>query len=378
MQVRRDPPPIPKHSPRLAAWHSGDQPGLALTYCSAATQDAGSDDNSVHSVCTESDQNMAMDRILITGSSGFYGRALIAAIRREFPSATILGLDVIAAKTNPPDQFESCDITSPRLKDRIAAFHPDTVVHLAFVVNPMRDEVRMHHINVNGTRNLLAAVNDVRPARLMVSSSATAYGAWPDNCIPLTEEHPLRTRTEYRYAHDKFQVETMLQEFAAAQPGIKVSWTRPSMIYGPGMSNFMNALFTGPFVLPLPGGDNPLIQFVHLDDVAEASLAILKADATGPFNIAPVDWFTMKDLARMRGRLALPIPFSVCRAFTTCWWELRLPIFRFPASLWYFIRYPWVITPERLTKEVGYEFRYSSRDVIRLLLKDAGQLRNDG
>ena len=169
----------------------------------------------------------------------------------------------------------------------------------------------------------------------------------------------------------------MLLEFAASHPEIMVSWTRPCMIYGPGMTNFMTALFTVPPVVPLPGGDNPLVQFVHLDDVAEASLAILKANATGPFNVAPVDWFTIKDLARMRGRITIPIPFSVCWALTTCWWALRLPIFRFPASLWYFIRYPWIVAPDRLTKELGYEFRYSSRDVIRLLLKDAGQLRDD-
>ena len=118
------------------------------------------------------------------------------------------------------------------------------------------------------------------------------------------------------------------------------------------------------------------MQFGHLDDVADASLAILKANATGPFNAAPADWFTMKDLARMRRRIALPVPSWMCRALTTCWWLFRLPLFRFPASLWYFIRYPWMIAPERLTKEVGYKFRYSSRDVIRLLLEDAGKLRN--
>jgi len=319
----------------------------------------------------------SMERILITGSSGFYGRALIAAIRRKYPAATIHGLDIVAPGANPPDHFEMCDITSPRLADSMAAFRPDTVVHLAFVVNPMRNEKRMHDINVNGTRNLLAAVSNTKTARLMVSSSATSYGAWPDNSIPLTETHPLRTRPEYRYAADKFQVEGLLRDFAVTHPEVLLSWTRPCMIYGPGMSNFMTALFTMPPVLPLPGSDNPPMQFVHLDDVAEATLAILNANLKGPFNVAPLDWFTMKDLARMRGRLALPIPFWACRSFTSCWWILRLPIFRFPASLWYFIRYPWIITPERLTKEVGYTFRHSSKDVIRLLLKDAGKLRND-
>jgi len=65
------------------------------------------------------------------------------------------------------------------------------------------------------------------------------------------------------------------------------------------MSNFMTALFTAPPVPPLPGNDNPPVQFVHLEDVADASLAILKANLTGPFNVAPVDWFTCEIL---RGR----------------------------------------------------------------------------
>ena len=55
---------------------------------------------------------MNPQRILITGSSGFYGRALIGAIRKEWPTAQILGLDVVAPKTDAPDTFEVCDITS--------------------------------------------------------------------------------------------------------------------------------------------------------------------------------------------------------------------------------------------------------------------------
>ncbi len=317
---------------------------------------------------------MTLQRILITGSSGFYGRAVVSGIRKEWPNAEIFGLDMVAPKTDAPDRFQQCDITDSGLREHVVLFRPDTILHLAFVVNPMRDEKRMHEINVGGTGNLLAAAAEAGPSRLLISSSATAYGAWPDNPVPMSEDHPLRTRSEYRYADDKFQVEMLLAEFTELHPQIAVSWTRPCMIYGPGMTNFMTTLFTVPPVLTLPGGSNPQMQFVHLDDVADATLAILKADARGPFNVAPPDWFTMRDLARLSGRFAIPVPFGVCRALTACWWALRLPIFHFPSPLWYFIRYPWVVSPERLMTEVGFQFRHSSTDVIRLLLKDAGKL----
>ena len=83
------------------------------------------------------------------------------------------------------------------------------------------------------------------------------------------------------------------------------------MISGPALSYFMTALFTAPPVLPLPMGHNPPMQFVVLDDVAEASL-----ECDRSFNVAPADWFKLLGLARMPGRRALP--FWVCRAFTPC------------------------------------------------------------
>ncbi|MCA9061301.1 MAG: NAD-dependent epimerase/dehydratase family protein [Planctomycetaceae bacterium] len=315
-------------------------------------------------------------RIVVTGSSGFYGRAVIDAIRKWWPEATVRGLDVVPAPASPPDEFLQCDVTSPDVVSQITEFQPDTVIHLAFVVNPIRDDSRMHEINVGGTRNVMKAVAECQPQRFLVSSSATAYGGWPDNQVPASEDHPLRARKEYRYANDKVLVEELLAEFRDQQPEIAVSWTRPCMIYGPGLSNYLtNFIIQGPLIA-LPGGNNTEMQFVHLEDVANATLTILQANARGPFNVAPPDWFTLRDLAQWSGRWCVSIPFGACLTFTSVWWALRLPLFNFPSGLWYFIRYPWVVAPDRLTKELNYTFERSSRDVIRLLLADSGRLKS--
>lgn len=318
---------------------------------------------------------MIPQRILVTGSSGYYGRALVRAMKSEWPDAEILGLDVVEPKSDPPHRFGKCDITGPDVGSHMAAFKPDLVLHLAFVVNPMRDEARMHQINVGGTQNLLAALKNNPPRQLLIASSATAYGAWPDNPLPITEQQPLRSRTDFRYAADKVRVEEIVAEFAAKHPQMIVSQTRPCIIYGPGMTNFMIPLFTMPPILSLPGGDNSTIQFVHLDDVVRATMVILKSESRGAFNVAPPDWQTIRELGKLSRRLVLPVPYAALRALTTVWWALRLPIFLFPATLWPFIRYPWVVTPERLTKELNFTFAYSSLDVLKQLLKDAGKLK---
>ncbi|MEZ6039089.1 MAG: NAD-dependent epimerase/dehydratase family protein [Planctomycetaceae bacterium] len=317
---------------------------------------------------------MTLKRIAITGSSGFYGRGVVQAIRRRFPEATILGLDITPPLTDEPDEFVQCDVLSEQLRQHLTAFGPDTVIHLAFVVNPMRDECRMHRINVEGTRNLLQAVSEIAPARLLVSSSATAYGGWPDNPLPMAESWQLRARTEYRYAEDKVLVEALLEDFAESHQEIAVSWTRPCIIYGPEISNYLTDFIKHGPIIVLPGGNNTEMQFVHLEDVSEATVTILEQNGQGPFNVAPGDWLTLRDLARLSNRVCVSVPLVVCRAFTNCWWALRLPLYRFPSGLWYFIRYRWVISPSRLESELKFEFRRSSLETARLLLADAGKL----
>jgi UDP-glucose 4-epimerase len=315
------------------------------------------------------------ERIVITGSSGYCGRAIVAAVRKQWPNCEILGIDVVAPNDNPPDVFSSCDISSTEVDREFERFRPDSVIHLAFVVNPIRDRRRMRQINIDGTRRILSASAACGVSRIVIGSSATSYGAMADNPIPLTESMPVRAGAEYQYAAEKCEVEKLVEEFRAANPQITTATTRPCMIYGPGLSNYLTKFILNGPVIVLPDGNNTPMQFVHLDDVAEATCRILASGVSGPFNIAPPDWFTLRDLASMSGRICIPAPLKGCLAFTFCWWALRLPLYHFPPGLWYFIRYPWVVSPDRLCSELGFQFRRSSGDVIRMLLKDARQLR---
>ncbi|MCX7419005.1 MAG: NAD-dependent epimerase/dehydratase family protein [Planctomycetia bacterium] len=145
-----------------------------------------------------------MQRIAITGSSGHYGRKLVEHIRRELPNSQILGIDVVPPPPNyVPHEFVTHDIRSSEVQTTLANFRPDTIIHLAFVVNPIRDLKLMHDINVNGTRNVFEAVRFIRPMRFLMASSATAYGAWDDNPLPMDESSPLRPRQNFQYAADK-------------------------------------------------------------------------------------------------------------------------------------------------------------------------------
>ena len=299
-------------------------------------------------------------RIAITGSTGLYGRALIAAIRRELPAARILGVDLEPPSSDQPDEFRRADVTDPRLQDDIRRFGPDTIVHLAYAVHPGRDAARSRAANIDGTRAVLDAAAVVRPRRLLVASSATVYGAWPDNPPACDETTPVRPLPDYYYSAHKGVVERMVREFSEANPGIAVSWTRPAIVVGRGVRNFLADTFLGiPFVCLPDGRDTPL-QFVHRDDLARATLAILIASARGPFNVAPEDALTQREIARALGVPAVPLPFVVMAAVGRVWWTLRLPWLATPPGLIGYVRHPWVVTSARLRNELSFAFAYSA------------------
>jgi UDP-glucose 4-epimerase len=315
-----------------------------------------------------------MRSIAITGSSGYYGRRLIAYARSQDPEVRILGLDVTEPRDNPPDEFARIDVRDPALREAITAFAPDTLVHLAFVVNPIRDDRKMHEINVGGTRNVFEAVTAAKPRRFLMASSASVFGAWPDNPVPMDESWPIRARPEYRYAVDKTDLERQIAQFAQAHPDVAVSWVRPATIYGPGVNNFLSRLLLNLPLVSLPDGNDTPLQFVHEDDVAAATWLILRENARGAFNLGPPDWVSTSEMAREAGRRTIRIPFWMLYSITTMWWGLRLPIFDFPPAIHYYLRYPWVVAPNRLVRELGFTFKYSSIETLRELLRAHNRL----
>ena len=284
--------------------------------------------------------------------------------------AQVLGIDLQdPPETAWPDEFVQADIRDVSLVEKIREFVPDTIIHAAFVFQPMRDSRKMSDINVGGTENILQAVARTVPARFMLVSSATAYGAWPDNPVPMPEDWPLRARADYQYAADKTAIEKRMPEFAERHPEICVSWIRPAVIGGPGMENYLSRFIFGmPFLAKLDGYDTPL-QFVHEDDVVAATAAILEANGRGAYNVGPPDWTYTTEIAAATNRRVVSLPFWL--AWSSAWlaWTIRLWIHESPASFLYFARYPWVVAPNRLLNEIGYEFQYTSTETVREIVR---------
>jgi len=317
-----------------------------------------------------------MQRIAITGSSGYLGGCLRRYLREKYPAAEILGIDITPPKDPAGHQFLRLDMCDPALTETLVKFDPDTVVHHGFVVPPMHNERKMRQINVEGSANVLQATARCRQVkRICVASSATAFGGWPDNPVPIDDRHPVRARPEFRYASDKVELEQLVAKFAVDNPDLAVSWIRPCIVAGPNMHNYLQRLLLGsPILAALDGVDTPL-QFVHEDDVSAATHEILIRNATGPFNIAPVDAISQTDIATATKRPLLKIPLSVAKVLAWLAWWSYFPPHEYPPGLLYFIRYPWIAAPNRLIQELGYEFQYTTRTTFEQMLELQAQRR---
>src|SRR5208282_4850050 len=124
--------------------------------------------------------------VVVTGIGGNLGRRLLPMLG-DF---SVIGVDLNPPQTDLPLQFEHMDLgeesTTRAFYELLHDTRPASVIHLAFVIDPVRtgvlDTERMWQINVAGTARVMEAVTEANrtadsPIRQFVfPSSVSAYG----------------------------------------------------------------------------------------------------------------------------------------------------------------------------------------------------------
>ncbi len=247
----------------------------------------------------------AKPTVIVTGVSGNLGLRLLP----HLADFTVVGIDVMPPAASPIDQFVPLDLgreeATRELHQLMRQVQPTSVVHLAFVIDPLRSGVldvqRMWQINVAGTARVMEAITEAnrlataRIQQFIFPSSVSAYGS--DTPGPVTEDAPLRAHT-LPYAMHKMECDLVVQQRAPSLGGCSVFILRPHIYAGASVENYLMGAFRGtpngksprathmrqrgkrlPCMLPF--GQKYLqnqIQFVHVDDMARLIAFILKRD----------------------------------------------------------------------------------------------------
>jgi len=206
-------------------------------------------------------------RVLVTGASGFVGRATCAELRSRDHQVAAL---VRTPGTEPAGtRAHIGDITDPAsLGPAIDQSQPDAVIHLAAQTAATKDPDLIESVNVEGTKNLVDACAHAGVERFVFCSTVVTGNAHGET---LTEESTLPVDTVYGRSKQK-------GEDIVRGSDMRAAIVRPAHVYGPGgwfEEEFVKRLRQPGRLAVVGKGDN-WWDVVRVEDVAAALVLALE------------------------------------------------------------------------------------------------------
>ncbi|MFQ5996205.1 MAG: SDR family oxidoreductase [Dehalococcoidales bacterium] len=314
-----------------------------------------------------------MKNIAITGVSGYIGSRLLSRLD-DIPGINkVIGIDMKPpTKRSGKLHFYCQDILQP-LGDIFLENEVDSAIHLAFVLKPTHNRNGARQVDIGGISNFLDACRQAQVRHILYLSSHTVYGAYPDNPVPLREDAPLRPITSFQYSWDKGEAERILTNFAASHKDVCLTILRSCPVIGPNAGNSVVTSMFKPIMIRVAGFDPPL-QFVHEDDLVKLVVTMLRQKKAGIFNVAGDGEVPYTELARLCGKRTVTLPDKLLRLLMSFSWALHLQSQSPPSGL-EFIKYPPVLSTEKLKRETGFQFGYSSKQAVISFLSATAKRR---
>lgn len=324
-------------------------------------------------------------RVLLTGGAGFLGsHILLKLLAKEhevlvldnFCNSSEISLSHVKTLSNCPFNILNGDIRdSVDTMESIVDFRPNCVIHCAGLKSVSESQERpvdYYRTNVQGSLNIMRAMDAANCTKLIFSSSATVYGV--PKYLPIDESHPVTPVSVY--GRTKFVVEEMIKDWAAVDPvhsAIILRYFNPVGAHNSGElgesplsipNNLMPVIAdvacgVRPF-LPI-FGDNfqtadgtGVRDFIHVEDLAEGHLAAMahleNIDGVDVFNLGSGQGHSVLEMiAAFENASNSVVPYRVVgrrigdvassfadpgKARNKLGWEARLTLDEMCADVW--------------------------------------------
>lgn len=247
-----------------------------------------------------------MNRILITGGTGFFGKSILD-YRQRHPN--FLADDEITILSRHPEIFIAANPTlanQPGISfipgdvrtfdfSTFQHFNFSTLIHAATPAVTTLPDDEMYSTIVDGTRHIIDFAKLCGATRILFTSSGAVYGP---QTAAVNEDAPTNPVTAY--GRGKIAAERLCTE-----SGIPTKIARCFAFTGPylnrhihyAIGNFIQDCLDGKDIV-IKGDGTSLRSYLYADDLVEWLFAILDRGESGrPYNVGSPNWLSIRELA---------------------------------------------------------------------------------
>jgi UDP-glucose 4-epimerase len=296
-------------------------------------------------------------KVLLPGIAGLLARIVARKLKDR-------GHDVIGIDSRPwPDipkgiTLHAVDIRKRAAEDVFRTSRPDAVIHMATVTHLLQKSEDRYRINLGGTRAVWDHCHAYGVKHAIFVGRHTYYGAAADAPLYHTEEEPPSGATQFPELSDLVAADLYAGSALWRYPEIETAVLRICYTLGPSHHGTL-ATFLKPRRIPLVMGFDPLFQFMHEDDAAEAIVVALEKRVRGVFNVSGPPPLPLSVIVRAAGKRPLPVPEGLFRAMLG-----RFGLPGLPQGAVEHIKFPIVIDSMRFKKTIGFRYTHDAEATI--------------
>jgi len=247
-----------------------------------------------------------MEKVLITGGTGFVGRYVVNLALKKGYEVHLLVRNLKKAENIFGDTIHCHvidDLTKiEKLRDTIKILKPDYVIHLIGIIQEIKSKgVTFEKVHFEYSKCLYEVLKELPPKKIIHMSA-----------LGVDEKAP-----------SKYHITKLKAEKELLKSGLPYVILRPSFILGPEQLLFTKLreiLYRTPFII-FPDIKGYYFQPVDVRDVAECFIRAIEYEGTGVFELCGDEKVSLRDIVkdflRFLNKLAffIPVPKGLLKIF---------------------------------------------------------------
>ena len=286
-------------------------------------------------------------RVLLTGISGSSGRLVTKALLAGGHS--VIGIDRRPWADAPEGvQMHRADIRKRSAEEIFRSEHLDAVIHMATVTHLARRSEDRYQINLQGTRAVFDHSHAYGVKQVLFIGRHTFYGASAASPLYHGEDDPPQSVNVFPELSDLVAADLYAGSALWRYPELSTCILRLSYTLGPSCSGTLASYLKGKRVPSVLGFD-PLFQFMHDLDMADAIVLALEKKLRGVYNVAGPSPVPLGMVIEQAGRQRIPVPEVMFRLAMG-----RMGFPRLPQGAIAHLKFPVTMNTEAFRKATGF------------------------